>query len=147
MTYEHQERYRRRTLLKARYFDLMNEERIRKLRREARTLAGEAPEIRACVPYFLSHPEAVYLPTFRAQEDEAGRPSWYASTDSSDPGDRLFHAALAYVALKSVSILPRMVLEFTDGGCGDIESCEPELIARIEQDIDGIRNAGMWVLE
>lgn len=147
MTYEHQERYRRRTLLKAKYFDLMNEGRLRKLRWEARRFAAAEPEIRACMPYFFSHPEAVYLPVFCAQTDAHDKPYWYASTDSTDPGDRLFHAALAYVALKSVSILPRMVLEFTDGACGDIETCCPDLISRVERDLAGIRNAGMWVTE
>lgn len=147
MTYEHQERYRRRTILKAKFFDLMNEERLRKLRWEARRFASAEPEIRACIPYFLSHPEAVYLPVFCAQTDENDRPFWYASTDSSDKGDRLFHAALAYVALKSVSILPRMVLEFTDGACGEIDSCCPDLIARVERELTAIRSAGMWVTE
>lgn len=146
MTYEHQERYRRRTLLKAKYFDEANADRIHALRWAAKDLAKASPEIRACVPYFLSHPQASYIPLMTPNDDPVGL-GWYTSADRDSGRPRPdFHAALAYVALTSVSRLSVMALVFTDGGCGQLTDSDPEVV-RVRKEIEELRACGMWVTE
>lgn len=144
MTYEHQERYRRRTLLKAKYFDEANADRLRVLRLKAKDLAEASPEIRACVPYFLSHPQASYIPLITPKTWCLG---WYTSADRDSGRPRPdFHAALAYVALTSVSRLPVMALVFTDGACGQLTDSDPEVV-QVRKEIEELRACGMWVTE
>lgn len=145
MTYEHQERYRRRTLLKARYFELLNDERLRKLRWDAKKLADQAPEVRACIPYFLSHPLATYIPHAGAETHE-GPLWWYASVDRENPGDADFHGALMRIALTSVTSSPVQVMLYGDGWGGPIEDDHPDVI-RVRKEIEELRSAGMWVHE
>lgn len=144
MTYEHQDRYRRRNVFKARYFDQRNTERLAPhgwLRRSIQSQPCDIPEIGACVPYFLSHPRAAYLP-HRIRFDLFH--GFTCMLDRSE-ADAYFHAALLHTALSSVSSFPVDITVESDGVW--TASDGQDIVQQVRKEIDELKALGMWVTE
>lgn len=145
MTYEHQERYRRRTTLKARYFDLTNDHRVEKLLSETQHLPN-VPEMQMYVPFFLSHPRANYIPEPGIGKGVKMFEGWFISLSKPEDPDAWFHATLAYIALESATSLP--VTAYVDSGSSvGFVGEHADLTVRVRKEIEELRACGMWVIE
>lgn len=133
-----QERYRRRTLFKAVWFETLNEQRKHRIRQdiaEIRRSGPVAPEQEALFPYFLSHPLARNVVLIE-QQDRA----WIGFAGSR------FDAALALVAFRSVSSAPACVQFLTSSGSGAV--CESDtLFGEIVATAREMKSLGLWVAE
>ena len=133
-----QERYRRRTIFKAGWFDTINAERQRCMRVHLDRLKrkGVPPEQEALVPFFLSHPAMDHV--FEIElEPEGG--SWIGF-DSEE------HATLALVAFRTFSSAPACFQYLTNSGSGAATEDSP-LFAQLQKDIAALKELGLWVTE
>lgn len=132
-----QERYRRRTLFKAGWFETVDARRVEALRKEISALRERgpvAPEQEALFPFFLSHPLADSL--FEIERDGA---SWLGMGSPQA-------AALALVAFRSVSSAPACFQYLTNSGSGAVS--EDDAIFKETRDtIAAIKDLGMWIAE
>ena len=133
-----QERYRRRTIFKAGWFDTMNAERQRIMRVHIDRMKrkGAPPEQEALFPFFLSHPMADHV--FEIEMEREGG-SWIGF-DSEE------YATLALVAFRTFSSAPACFQYLTNSGCGAATE-DSELFARLQKDIEAVKELGLWVTE
>lgn len=137
-----QEQYRKRVLLKARYFDQNDERRKAVVRADLTSTLPDLPERATIAPYFLSHPRASWVPLI-LHGDEGG---WDVAADRDNDEDADFHLALAYVALRETSSFPVHAQIITHSGTGVLDDSHPDVMqARAE--IAALKEVGMWVTE
>jgi hypothetical protein len=133
-----QEQYRKRVLLKARYFEESDRRRRASLR--GAQPFGDWPEVRKVWGFFEAHPRATFVPTILVDD------GWDVSCDRDADPDADFHLALAYVALKEISGLPVTATLVTDSGTGVLDDEHPEVVS-VRRELAELRDAGMWVAE
>lgn len=143
-----QDAYRRRTLIKAKYFDEYDKRRRASIRYQLRE--HPQPDVaRVVLEYFLNHPRAFIVPEFRLVDDEtqAGCPLFWkvaAKDHRSDPlcdWDTMnFHRALCCVALQDS---PRPLPLHEDSMLFSTDSADIEDVRR---DIAQLRKAGLWLV-
>lgn len=136
-----QEQYRRRLLLKSRYFDEAEERRRHSIMRsmDAQPFA-DWPEVKKVGEFFLSHPRAEAVPTILVDD------GWDVEVDRDKDPKAHFHLALAYVALRTVSGWPMIAQIVTDGGTGVLTDDDP-VVQQVRREIAELVDLGMWVAE
>lgn len=137
-----QEQYRKRMLLKARYFDQHAERRKAELRVDMASTWGDLPEKASIAPYFLSHPRATWVPLII----HGVKVGWDVAAHREIDSDADFHLALTYVALRDTSSFPVHAQIITDSGTGVLDDSHPD-VAQVRAEIAGLKDVGMWVTE
>lgn len=143
-----QDAYRRRTLIKARYFDEYDKRRRASIRYQLRE--HPQPDVaRVVLEYFLNHPQAFIVPEFRLVDDEAqaGCPLFWKVIAKDRMSDHLcdwdtfkFHRALCFVALQDS---PRPLPLHEDSGLFTTDAAD---MADVRRSIDELRKAGLWLV-
>jgi hypothetical protein len=132
-----QERYRRRLIFKAGWFETTDARRqvqIRAQIAELRSQGPVCPEQEALFPFFLSHPLAKDLVEIGWEEG-----CWQGWGNQ-------FHATLAAVALDSASSAPAAFHYVTNSGSGVVGKAD-FLYREIQKTVAELKALGLWVAE
>ena len=131
-----QERYRRRTLFKAGWFETLDARRVRNMRWQIRDLhrrESVTPEQAALFPFFLSHPLAQQM--FEIEQEDG---VWVGY-------GREFEATLALVAFRSVSSAPAAFQYLANSGSGVAQ--EDAQFREVQETVALLKDLGLWVVE
>lgn len=132
-----QDRYRRRTLFKAGWFettDAARKESVRQQIAAIRSRGPVSPEQEALFPYFLSHPLADEV--FEIEQVDN---SWIGMGS-------MRHAALALVAFRSVSSAPACFQFLMSSGSGAVLETDA-IFKATKETTDALKELGLWVTE
>ena len=127
--------WRGRRDLKSALFDVLNSERIERLRRSMRQ--DSRPEVRALQEYFVAYPRCRNWPA----SIEYGAEGWW-SVDAE--GLDFYEIATVYAALAEITSVPVRVEEYREDGVGAVHLPDPETSAIVKAEVAEMRRLNLW---